>query len=603
MPGKGRHVPLLAGAWPRAVACLVPMLLSAAVHGQSIKGVRASAEAVEAGSMAFVEVELAPVGGSVWCGLRIDFGNGTSRDIRVGDNDRADLNLRVPVQYASPGDYQVKVSGRQLARGLRSALPCEGEARSIVLRVLRPSAGAAAAPAAVAAAPVAVAPVAPASPAAGPSTEVQLADLRAELARLQEELRQQQAALLRAQSSPAPAAPPPVAPAAPMAPMAPAAAAALESLPAATMAPPPSFPAAPGWPPPGPVSMPGQMPQQMPGQMPGQSLSGLPPPSMPGQMAPPMGPGPGSPGGSTDASSSCGPNPTPDCAARVLVEGISRLRDVLRRRPSQAAAPGGSPPPPAGFPGGSPPPMGSSPPMGAPPPMGSPGPTGASGLMGSPAPVAAAPAWTPPPMGTPPASPAGLPPPGSVPAARQGQDQGATSPGCTPGRTLEPREYAQPEFIGRPPGRTARMCFFRSDSPSRAEQLNFHPNGHFVMTGVTGSGGFAMAGAVMGTVRGTYGFQEGRVVLRVGYAGTGVTQSGGGAGAPGSTDVSASSRAGREVVLPNCQRISVRQEGKALQMPAGDGHPAHLVLDGQRWEQMRIDCPAWQGWQNPAASR
>jgi len=168
---------------------------------------------------------------------------------------------------------------------------------------------------------------------------------------------------------------------------------------------------------------------------------------------------------------------------------------------------------------------------------------------------------------------------------------------------MEPRDYAQPEYIGRPQGRTARMCFFRGDGKSSAEQLNFYPNGHFVMSGVSAASGLAVSGAVMGTVRGTYGFQDGRVVLRVGYAGTGVTQSGGGAGSQNSLDVSSTSRAGREIVLPNCQRISVRQEGKALQLPAGDGHPTHIVLDGQRWEQMRIDCPAWQGWQTPGGAR
>jgi hypothetical protein len=168
---------------------------------------------------------------------------------------------------------------------------------------------------------------------------------------------------------------------------------------------------------------------------------------------------------------------------------------------------------------------------------------------------------------------------------------------------MEPRDYAQPEYIGRPQGRTARMCFFRGDGRASAEQLNFYPNGHFVMSGVSAASGFAMSGAVMGTVRGTYGFQDGRVVLRVGYAGAGVTQSGGGVGSQSSIDVSSTSRAGREIVLPNCQRISVRQEGKALQLPAGDGHPTHVVLDGQRWEQMRIDCPAWQGWQTPGGAR
>lgn len=147
------------------------------------------------------------------------------------------------------------------------------------------------------------------------------------------------------------------------------------------------------------------------------------------------------------------------------------------------------------------------------------------------------------------------------------------------------------------------MCFYRGDGKSAAEQLNFYPNGHFVMSSVSGSGGVAMAGAVHGTVRGTYGFQDGRVHMRIGYTGTGVSQSTRGAGRSQQLEVSGRQRGGREMVLPNCQRINVREESRAVQVPAGGAHPSFIVLDGQRWDQMSIDCPAWQGWQTPAAGR
>jgi hypothetical protein len=147
------------------------------------------------------------------------------------------------------------------------------------------------------------------------------------------------------------------------------------------------------------------------------------------------------------------------------------------------------------------------------------------------------------------------------------------------------------------------MCFYRGDGKSAAEQLNFYPNGHFVTSSVSGSGGFAMAGAVHGAVRGTYGFQDGRLLLRIGYTGTGVSQSSRGAGGSQQLEVSGRQRSGREVVLPNCQRIHVREESRSLQLPSSTGHPPFIVLDGQRWEQMSIDCPAWQGWQTPGATR
>jgi hypothetical protein len=205
----------------RALCCALwaCALWAGAAHGQTLKALRVAGETIVVGDTAFVEVELAAAGGAVWCGLRIDFGNGATRDIRVGDNDKADLALRVPIQYGSPGEYLVKVSGRLLSRGLRSASPCEGEARSTLVRVQRSAAAVegvgtpAVASAMPPPQPAVTQPLRAAPAGATPSAEMQLAELRAELARLQEELRQQQAELLRAQSAapaptPAPLAPP-----------------------------------------------------------------------------------------------------------------------------------------------------------------------------------------------------------------------------------------------------------------------------------------------------------------------------------------------------------------------------------------------------------
>lgn len=162
---------------------------------------------------------------------------------------------------------------------------------------------------------------------------------------------------------------------------------------------------------------------------------------------------------------------------------------------------------------------------------------------------------------------------------------------------MEARDYAQEEFIGRPAGRKARMCFYRNNGRFGVENLNFYANGHFVMSSITGTGGFAMQGNVLGTQRGTYGFQDGRLALRIGYQGTGVTQSTGSGSAMRQLDVSGTTALERDVVLPNCQKISVRDVVYALKATPAPGHPESIEFDGKRWEHMRIDCPAWQGWQ------
>ena len=169
--------------------------------------------------------------------------------------------------------------------------------------------------------------------------------------------------------------------------------------------------------------------------------------------------------------------------------------------------------------------------------------------------------------------------------------------GCRQGPELEPRDFAQAEYIGRPQGAVARMCFYRSDGRSTSDSLNFYANGHVVMTTSASASGVGGSVAALGTTRGTYGFQEGgRLAMRLAYVGTGVSQSARADGAARSLDVVGQHALEQTTVLPNCQHITVRDVVRSAQWPAGPDHPSHIVIDGVRWEQMRIDCPAWQGW-------
>jgi hypothetical protein len=189
------------------------------------------------------------------------------------------------------------------------------------------------------------------------------------------------------------------------------------------------------------------------------------------------------------------------------------------------------------------------------------------------------------------------PSPSSVrqPSARSEPAPGQSA--CTPGPALEPIDYASPEYIGLPEGRRARMCFYRSEGSTTA-QLKFFPGGIFRMSSQTGSGGFAMSGGVYQAERGVYGLTDrGQLNLRIAYSGTGVAQTTQGAGSSTSLDVSGADRLDRELTLPNCQKITIRDEARraALGPARGRGHPDYLVLDGVRWEQ-DTDCGDWEGW-------
>lgn len=140
------------------------------------------------------------------------------------------------------------------------------------------------------------------------------------------------------------------------------------------------------------------------------------------------------------------------------------------------------------------------------------------------------------------------------------------------------------------------MCFFRLNGSS-AEYLKFFPSGHFYHTSITGAGGFAMSGAIHGTIRGTYGFAPGgKLLVRTGYQGTSVSQTTRGAGTERNLEIAGQSSLEGEMVLSNCQRITYRDEIKQVRYDRGRSHPASLVVNGVKWERYSIDCGDWTGW-------
>jgi len=70
-----------------------------------------------------------------WCGLAIDFGDGSAQDVRVGDRGQGDLALDIEHRYEKAGTYVIAVRGKNLIRGLRTAFSCDGELQPLSLLV------------------------------------------------------------------------------------------------------------------------------------------------------------------------------------------------------------------------------------------------------------------------------------------------------------------------------------------------------------------------------------------------------------------------------------------------------------------------------------
>lgn len=91
-----------------------------------------------------VTVQLTPNNNMVWCGLRVEYGDGRIQDIRVGSDGYQSLPLKLTHRYSGSGNYDIRTYGRYMSRGLRSANACEGAPISLPVKVIDPAAAEAA---------------------------------------------------------------------------------------------------------------------------------------------------------------------------------------------------------------------------------------------------------------------------------------------------------------------------------------------------------------------------------------------------------------------------------------------------------------------------
>jgi len=98
------------------------------VFSQEILSFNVEPEKVVVGTEAVFRVNFAKsvTNTNVWCGLRIEFGDGESKRIRVGENGDKDLNFTYKYTYPNAGTYNASVVGVFMSRGLKTATSCTG---------------------------------------------------------------------------------------------------------------------------------------------------------------------------------------------------------------------------------------------------------------------------------------------------------------------------------------------------------------------------------------------------------------------------------------------------------------------------------------------
>lgn len=118
-------------------ATIIPMLAFA----QEIKGLRYSPPVATVDSEVVFQIDMSykPNTSLVWCSLEVDFGNGETKKIRLGDDFKVKDTLAVPYTYAKAGEYVATVDGSFFIEGFSKvpAPPCEGKKQQVTIKVIK----------------------------------------------------------------------------------------------------------------------------------------------------------------------------------------------------------------------------------------------------------------------------------------------------------------------------------------------------------------------------------------------------------------------------------------------------------------------------------
>jgi hypothetical protein len=99
---------------------------AAAAHADGISSVKVEPAAAKAGQEVKITVS-AEGDGTQFCGLRIEFGDGSNSDIKIASSEKQ-FPVTVTKTYSAPGSYTVKARGKTVTTHAR----CPGTAEAIV---------------------------------------------------------------------------------------------------------------------------------------------------------------------------------------------------------------------------------------------------------------------------------------------------------------------------------------------------------------------------------------------------------------------------------------------------------------------------------------
>lgn len=116
-----------------SLSCFSSFAQDSANNAAAVSAAKISEKKAEVGTPVNVSLEFNTP--QPWCGLEIQWGDGSEDTVRVGHANYNKFPLQLIHTYTAPGQFVLKVIGEQIIRGFKSASPCEGLPKQILITV------------------------------------------------------------------------------------------------------------------------------------------------------------------------------------------------------------------------------------------------------------------------------------------------------------------------------------------------------------------------------------------------------------------------------------------------------------------------------------
>lgn len=112
------------------------LLVATQVSAQEIKSASFASPEASLGGAVDLSIVFQTTGGSAWCGMLVEWGDGDKQNVRVGDDNFKTSPITLTHKYANAGTYNVSVKGNTMVRGLKTAQACGGLVRPATIKIV-----------------------------------------------------------------------------------------------------------------------------------------------------------------------------------------------------------------------------------------------------------------------------------------------------------------------------------------------------------------------------------------------------------------------------------------------------------------------------------